>query len=198
MKLLILNIKENSELLKELGRHYVADTYTSSIEQLIKRMSSEFELDRNLIQMSGLTGDLYKSFLLVIDKVILHNIFKYMVDKDINKFINLVNNNTLHMDIHITHFYLNQLIEVVEKHLNLTEDEKYSLERILEFNLQKIINEMYVNNTRFLNPVLIKLFDSLCGSVGHINFSYYKFELDQYQRPMIFYNEKESNACLHH
>ena len=198
MKLLVLNIKENSELLQELNRHCITDSFSGSIENLLSSMICEFDLDDNVIFTSGLSGELYRPFLLVMDKIILDNLFKYMVYNKVDNFINLINNNTLHMDLYINHFYTNQLIEVIEKHLNFTDEEKFSVEFIVKSKLQEILTNIYVYNTGLLNPVLMKLFDSLYDSVGHINFNYYKFELDQYHRPMIFYNEKETNASFHH
>ncbi len=190
MKLLVLNVNENSELLQELRREYVKDTFAGYVENMLSRLICEFDLDDNLVFTSGLSGDLYKNILFVVDKILLDNIFKYIVCKNVNNFINLVNNNIFHMDVYINHFYTRQLIEVIEKHLNFNDEEKDSVEAIIRYKLQEIIHNFYTYNTRFVNPVLMRLFDSLYDSVGHINFNYYKFELDQYNRPMIFYTEK--------
>lgn len=197
MKLLVLNIKENSELLRELNREYVTENFIVQIEDIVNLLVDELNLDFNMIYTSNLNGELYKAFIFVIDKIFLDNVFKYIALRNINIFIHLINNNTFNMDLYVNPFYTKQITDIVLKYINANEEDIYSITNIINNKLSEIINNIYMNNNRFLNPVLLNLFNSLHDSLGYINIKYYKFELDQFNRPMLIYSEKETNAFIH-
>jgi hypothetical protein len=186
----VLNIRENSELLKELFREYITESFVTQVKDIMYAVINKFNINFDIQHLSSLNIELLKTSIFIINKILLDNIFRYIVIKNINRFVHLINNNTFYMDIYINPFYTKQLIDVILKYINLDENEIVSITHILNNKLLNIINQIYIDNSRFLNPVLLNLFNSLYDSLGFINVNYYKFELDQFNRPILIYSEK--------
>lgn len=196
MNLLVLNTNENSNLLNILYREYITDRFSEQVHNTIVTIQEELNADKEIISLLIDTIDFYKTYVYVIDKIFLDNVFKYAVFRDTDTFIRLINNNTFSMDININPFYINQLVDVILKHINLTEEEVITVTYIITSSVMNIISQVYQNNAKFINYTLLNIFNYFFEFLGHINPKYYKFELDKFYRPILIYLERDKDEFV--
>ena len=198
MRLALLNTNENIELIRELNRDYIKDTYGTYMQAMIFDIACELGMDTNQIHDSDLYKEFCASSVKIINKILLDNVLRYIQTNNISTFVNLLNNNLLSHDIHVNIFYSAQMVEIFKKYINATEEEHNSIAYIINNYLYIIINNIYGANKENYNNILLRLLDSIHTCLGSIQIKYFKVELDTYNRPMLFYTEKENNEIFYH
>lgn len=198
-KLILLTNDVNYELYQELKREYISDTYGEYLQLIIYDICQELKIDMSIILNSDFYNELCQVTLLTINKIWLDNIMKYIINSTISNFLMLIQHNQLGQNIFVSRFYSRQITDIFEKHLNISEEELDIITDITTVKLQFIMGDMYINNSARYNIVLMNLIDNILQMVKNIcfKFKYYRFELDQYCRPLILYTEKEHNETFY-
>ena len=108
----------------------------------------------------------------------------------------LVERQMLGQDMFVNLFYARQISDLLGKYFNVTPEELDSVTDILTNRLAWVIGNMYSGNSNRYNEVLVRVMNNIYLIVANIRFKYYKFELDQYFRPLLLYTEKEPNEAF--
>lgn len=130
----------------------------------------------------------------VMNKVILDNIYKYVNHNRADWLLHHVNHKTFMMDAHINVFYINQILE--EAHIFI--EDKTEVENYLARHLSRYLQEIYLANADRLNICILGLYEALTEKVGHLDCSYYKFELVNHHQPVLLYSERSTDASHPH
>lgn len=184
LQLAVLSVKENRELQKALKIEYARLDYVCFVNELLFRMGNSD---------ASISVTMCNDLLFILNKILLDNVFRHVVNKDPHSFMFLLAHRTFSKDIYINPFYLNQIIESTGIYL----EDKTELENELTRRLQSYIDEMYCNHAEAMNVPLLSVFEMLYLNLQHINFGYYKFELMNYVQPMILYTERPSENYLY-
>lgn len=187
----------NHELYQELKREFISETYEQYLSFIMFDICQELETDITTMQNSDFHRELRQITITIINKIWLDNVMKYITGSNINSFITLVQNGQLWQDIFVNCFYASQISELLSKHFNINAEELNSVTDIVIVRLQRIMADMYCRNTCQYDQVLMRLFQAVYDLVRNICFKYYKFELDQYYRPLLFYSERNTNEAFY-
>lgn len=196
MKLALLSNNENYELYEELKREFISESYYQHVEMILFDICQELQTDMSTIKDSDFHREATQTVILIINKVILDNVFKYITQSSISTFISLAERGMLGQDIFVNLFYARQISDILKKYFNVNEEELDSITSVLTDRLRYIINTMYCNNVSRYNEVIFRLLTNIHDIIRNIRFKYYKIELDQYYRPLIFYTEKDNNEAF--
>ena len=186
MKVAFLSTKENVELQKALKMEYVRLDYVCFVNDILFRMNNHD---------ATTTIKLCDELLFILNKILLDNIFRYIANRIPNNFLFLLSNNTFSKDIYVNPFYVSQIIDSTGLYI----EDKTELENIITSKLQVYIDRIYMTNTDCLNILIMNVFDVMYRNLQHINISYYKFELMNYQQPILLYSEQnhyEESLCI--
>lgn len=187
----------NHELYQELKREFISETYEHYLNLIMFDICQELQTDITTMKDSEFHRELRQVTIMIINKIWLDNVMKYITSSNINSFISLVQNGQLWQDIFVNCFYAGQISEVLVKYFNVNTEELYSVTDIVIVRLQNIMTDMYCRNMQQYNQVLMRLFQAVYDLVRNICFKYYKFELDQYYRPLLFYTERNMNEAFY-
>lgn len=187
----------NHELYQELKREFISETYEQYLKLIMFDICQELQTDITTMHDSDFHKELRQVTITIINKIWLDNVMKYITGSNISNFISLVQNNQLWQDIFVNCFYASQISEVLAKYFNINAEELDSVTDIVIVRLQHIMTDMYCRNAMQYNQVLMRLFQAVYDLVRNICFKYYKFELDQYCRPLLFYSERNMNEAFY-
>lgn len=196
MKLALLTSNENGELFEELRRETIMETYNTYVEMILFDISHELQTDLVSMLNTNLHTELRNTVIVIINKVWLDNVMKYITNSGIHTFMTLVQRGMLGQDTYVNLFYARQIADIIPKHINVTSEELDSVTDILTNRLAFIINNMYMSNMNRYNEILVRVLNNIYLIVANIRFKYYKFELDQYFRPILLYTEKDPNEAF--
>jgi len=197
MKLALMSNNENVELYHELRREFITDTYKRYLDLIVSDICQELQTDISITTNSDFYKELCHTVIITINKVWLDNLLKYITHSNVHTFTTLIDRQMLGQDIFVNLFYTRQITNIVTKYVNLDTEELDSVTNILSNRLHWIINNMYVVNSNRYNEILVRIMNNIYLIVGNIQFKYYKFELDQYFRPVLIYIEKEPNETFY-
>lgn len=196
MKLALLTNNENIELFEELKREFITDAYEQYVRFIMFDICQELQTDMSTMMDSDFHKELRQTVIVIINKVWLDNVMKYITHSGIHTFMMLVERQMLGQDMFVNLFYARQISDLLAKYFNVTPEELDSVTDILTNRLAWVIGNMYSGNSNRYNEVLVRVMNNIYLIVANIRFKYYKFELDQYFRPLLLYTEKEPNEAF--
>lgn len=196
MKLALLTNNENQELFQELKREYISENYEQYLQLIMYDISQELQTDMFTMSDSDFHKELRCTAIIIINKIWLDNVMKYITHSGINTFVSLIERGMLGQDTFVNLFYARQITDIVSKYFKVNAEELDTITDILTNRLHWIINNMYCSNPGRYNEILIRVLNNIYFVVRNIQFKYYKFELDQFYRPMLFYTEKDNNEAF--
>ncbi len=197
MKLALMSNNENLELFQELKREYVSETYENYVKTIMYDICHELQTDMETMIGSDFHNELRLVAITVINKIWLDNVMKYITNSGVSTFVSLTERSMLGQDAFVNLFYARQISDILAKHFNVNAEELDSITDILTNRLHWIISTMYSSNTNRYNEILFRVLNNIYQMVRNIRFKYYKFELDQFYRPLLFYTEKENNEAFY-
>ena len=196
MKLALLTNNENQELFQELKREYISENYEQYLQLIMYDISQELQIDMFTMSDSDFHKELRCTAIIIINKIWLDNVMKYITHSGIKTFVSLIERGMLGQDTFVNLFYARQITDIVSKYFKVNAEELDTITDILTNRLHWIINNMYCSNPGRYNEILIRVLNNIYFVVRNIQFKYYKFELDQFYRPMLFYTEKDNNEAF--
>ncbi len=197
MKLALLSNDENLELFQELKREYISEAYNQYVQLIMLDICQELQTDITTMVDSDFHRELRLVAITVINKIWLDNVMKYITNSGVHTFMSLTERGMLGQDAFVNLFYARQIADVLGKHFNVSAEELDSVTDILTNRLHWVINSMYVSNTNRYNEILCRILNNIYLIVRNIRFKYYKFELDQFYRPILLYTEKDNNEAFY-
>lgn len=197
MKIALLGDNLNKDLVSELKRETIKDTYDNYPTVIITDIFSELNIGLNSFNVDNLLTELRSVLIITINKVILDNMMKYITTHNVYMFKSLVERSMLGQDIYVNAFYVTQITDIVNKYYRLDMSELNSITDIITNRLSWIINDIYVNNSVRYNEIFIQLLNDIYLVVSNMQFNYYKFELDRYYRPLLIYSKKDDNELTY-
>lgn len=196
MKVALLTNNENYALYEELKREFISETYEQYLQMIMFDICQELQTDMSTMQDSDFHRELRQVTIMIINKIWLDNLMKYITSSGMNNFVMLVQHGQLAQDIFVNCFYARQISDVLGKYFNANAEELDSVTDIVIVRLQYIMGCMYNNNMHRYNDVLMTLISNIFQIVRNICFKYYKFELDPYYRPLLFYTERDHSEAF--
>lgn len=190
MKLALLTNNENIELYQELKREFIKDSYEQYLKFIMYDICQELQTDITTLIDSDFHKELRQTVIIIINKIWLDNIMRYITSSGVHTFMTLIERQMLGQDMFVNLFYARQVTDIISKYFIVGADELDSITDILSNRLHWVIDNMYTANSNQYNEVLVRIMNNIYLLVGSIKFKYYKFELDQYFRPLLFYTEK--------
>lgn len=172
----LLPERENIQIQKCLNVEYNKLDYLCFVNELI------FNINSN----GNKTNLAVNELLFIMNKIILDNIFKYVIYNNKNLLINLLSNRNFTKDVYINPFYTGQILELSEA---IYED-KTEIENLLNKKISKYMDEIYLRNCDNLNMSIFDMFNFMENHLKYIPISYYKFELANTVKPILIYSEK--------
>lgn len=182
LKAAFLPEDENALLQKELRVESIKMDYLCFINELMFFM----RIHPNFTQKVS-----YHMFL-VLNKILLDNIFKHVTQKSSNIILHQLSHKTFSKDIFINNFYTNQLLEAgnvvfsTEESLN----DKYEIENGLSKMIYNYLDHIYTSNRDNLDTSILRMFEYMNNHLYFLNISYYKFELMDTRKPILLYTER--------
>jgi len=170
---LILPYKENIELQKLLMYEKNTLEYLVTIRDLMFLTNNNEPTIFNKISVN---------FLYTVNNILLDNITRYVVTKNSNRFITLLNNNTLLDDLYINPVYLEQLSDVLVK----DEIDRFEIERLISERLLNYIKMAYRNTLYVIKEVIFNLYTCIEKFLSNIYIRYYRVEVLNTCSPVIF------------
>jgi hypothetical protein len=174
-----LTAKENRELQQALKLQYARLDYVCFVNELLFSVNNS---------NSSVAITMCDDLLFVLNKILLDNIFRYVVAKNTHGFMFLLAHGTFGKDIYINPFYVAQVLESTGVYIS--DEDKTEIENKIIQKLQLYIDDMYSTNTDSLNVPLLGMFEVMFNNLQHINIGYYKFELMNYVQPILLYTER--------
>ena len=174
LNMALLPAKENKKLQMELRREYITESYSFFINDILSFLNN---IDKSVVDITS------HEVFLVLNKILLDNTFKYIVDKTPELFIKHIVNNTFSKDIYIRPYYV---LDVLEK-FNLCFEDRVDLEFIVNRKIQQYINYIYTSNASSYNICLTNLFEIMYQNFHYIDIIKYKFELYNDIQPILLY-----------
>lgn len=196
MKIALLTNNENQALYQELKREFISDTYEQYLQMIMFDICQELQTDMTTMQNSDFHRELRQVTIMIINKIWLDNLMKYITNSSMSNFVMLIQHGQLGQDIFVNCFYARQVSDVLGKYFNVNAEELDSVTDIVIVRLQYIMACMYNNNSHRYNDVLMTLINNIFQIVRNICFKYYKFELDPYYRPLLFYTERDHSEAF--
>lgn len=185
MKIYYFDEMDNIELQRRLACEQTHNEHLAFINEIM------FYLNGNPMDI----GKLSRAFLLVLNKVVLDNMFRHVLARNASMFMHLVSNRTFSHDLFVNPFYTAQILE----ELGLEYEDKTEVENFLSKRIQWYLANLYAKHHDEINQVMLRMFEWMYHSLGYLNIRYYKFELLNWSRPMLIYMESEINESnLHH
>lgn len=197
MKIALLTNNENRELFQELKLEFVSDTYEQYLQLIMYDICQELQIDMSTMINSDFYRELCQVTITVINKIWLDNMMRYIISSSISNFITLIQYNQLGQDIFVNRFYAREITDIIGKYFNIHADELDTVTDIITVRLQSIMANMYNNNAERYNSALMDIINNMFQTVKNIRFKYYKFGLDQYYRPLLFYTEKDNSETFY-
>lgn len=180
----VLPAKENRAIQNELKTVYIKTDYICFINELLF-----YFRNYNNDNVPKLADNMFY----VMNKLLLDNLFKYIASKNYDAFFNVINNKVFTKDLHINHFYINQLLEGLSVYIEDQHDaESYLIKRTAIY-----LDEIYTNNVESFNHSLFDMYEVMFRNLQHKDFSYYKFELMNQLQPILLFSEKQNENYLH-
>jgi len=170
-KFLILPYEENVELQKILVEEYDSYNFAISICELLQVAKCDYTKQAEITRV----------FLYTINKIILDNLVRYVVNKDTNRFITLLNNNTFQHDLYVNPIYLDHINSImIQDNMYQPEIERCTIKAIIN----NIINMIHRTTDR-IKQVLFNLFNCIEKFLGNIYIKYYRVEVVNSYAPAI-------------
>lgn len=182
LKAAFLPEDENALLQKELRVEYIKMDYLCFINELMFFMRSH----------PNFTQKVSYHVFLVLNKILLDNIFKHVTQKSSNIILHQLSHKTFSKDIFINNFYTNQLLEAgnvvfsTEESLN----DKHEIENGLSKMIYNYLDHIYTSNRDNLDTSILRMFEYMNNHLYFLNISYYKFELMDTRKPILLYTER--------
>lgn len=199
-KYYFLNIKENRDLL-------------NSIQTFISSNDFDIEFNKFFYEINEVTALLPESnfikfkisfldnLVVIIDKILLVNIYYYKYNNKINEGLTLLSNGNFHHGISIDRYYVICLFEILTKYFDVKQiyfqddyyyngDQKDEICMALQRLITNAINAFFSHNKESVYAVIVSIFDAFFQQVGYINPKWYKFELFSPSKPILVFEER--------
>lgn len=180
LKAVFLSEKPNVNIQKELRVEFIKTEYMSFMNNLLVNLNGAFNKGEELA---------YTVFL-VLNKVLLDNLYKHIVQNSKSTLIHQIHSNTFTKDLYINSFYLNQIFETAELFL----EDRQEIENNINKIISRYLDYVYQNNSDNLNRALFGMFEYMNNHLEYLNVSYYKFELMDFRKPILLYTEREEHV----
>jgi hypothetical protein len=186
VNLIFLPENQNNQLMQFLKTERAKLDYVCFVNELLFTMNNPD---------STVALTMVNDLSFILNKVILDNVFRYVLSKNTHHFLALLAHRTFSKDIYINPFYISQVIECSK--VQLPEEDKTEIENLIRYRLQHYIDDIYTTNSESINVCLLDIFEMLTCNLGHLNVSYYKFELMDYRKPIILYTLRQNENYLY-
>lgn len=163
-----------------LKREYIKLDYACTVNEIVFLLQ---------IQDSSRVSPLLVGILEIMRRIILDNIFKYVVNKDANRFSMDIRTSLFPMDISISIHYIREVFEICDRTDIPVEDSQYFENRVHGI-LVKLITNFYYNELPYFNEAAVTIFDYLNTHFSKVNIGYYKFEVYRYVKPILMFSER--------
>lgn len=192
---------ENTELLEELKRIYILDTYKYQIDNFLYKV-----LPNNFPKLFIIDPDseFYRKFsikvLYTINRIFLDLVLSYIITEKISEFILKLNMSTIVNDIYIKPIYMDELnLLFITEYDSITDHSRTEylkthiqpeISHILTSYIIGIIMYFYSNNQAVINLILMNTIYNMNCSIQYIiqkKIDRYVIELDGYCRPILMY-----------
>jgi len=190
MRMLVLQHEYNKKLFNELKLEFIKTEYMYFVNRLFNL------LELNISEDSDMAKEINYNTLLIVNKIILDNLFNYGINNDAITFTHLIQNKLITKNLYIKHTYIEEIIIILKKYLIINEIDKHEIEIFINKNLLSFIDIMYVSNVDKYNIIFIELFYKFNTEMSFMNVGYFRFEIDHFYRPILIFSEKEQNACI--
>jgi hypothetical protein len=184
VKLFYLSREENTSLQKQLRVEQLELEYLCFVNELMFSMNTSYQH----------TNYLKHSLLTITNKVFLDALFHHVTSKTTEHLCALLANQTFAQNVQIRPGYTSLILEAAE--VSAPEDTT-ELDAFVSKRLYYFINRLYKINPDEINAALLKLFEYMYQHFYNLDVMYYKFELMDFQQPMLFVSEKLNNANDH-
>ncbi len=187
--LLVPNImhKELSQTLRLVSSqdwfHHYATSLTPYVGDLDGYTQSCIQTNADAIA-SDLTDELIN----LVDKIILDNLTRYIISRETNHFLHLIQNYLLTQDINIRPSYSQDILTVIHnygfgQYIQDVDDYK---DRIIKL-LHTVINMVFNFDKDGINSTLCNMFNELFPFLNNIKCLEYRYEIDRFERPILLY-----------
>jgi hypothetical protein len=129
----------------------------------------------------------------VINKILLDNIFKHVIERSTHRLVSLLTNHTFHHDLFINTFYTNQILELV----SVAPEDQCEVEHHLIRMLHGYLNRLYTTNRDNLDESIFTTYEYMNNHFQYLDISYYKFELADTVKPILLYTERKDAVCTY-
>lgn len=190
LKAAFLPEDENALLQKELRVEYIKMDYLCFINELMFFMRSH----------PSFTQKVSYHVFLVLNKILLDNIFKHVTQKSSDLILHQLSHKTFSKDIFINNFYTSQLLEAGNIAFPTEESliDKHEIENGLSKMLYNYLDHVYTSNRDNLDTSILRMFEYMNNHLHFLNISYYKFELMETRKPILLYTEREPHVFNQH
>lgn len=178
LKAAFLPEQENLALQQELFKHYDSYEYLTTINNLCFTLKINYEKTMHLAE----------TVMLVVNKVLLDNVFRHVATKNADTLVHQLQCRTFIHDVYVNPFYVSQILEYAYIQ---DEDSRFEYENEVKRYLLNIVSWIYSNPTSRLGEVLLRVFECLNNHLNYLNISFYKFELAERRKPILLYTEKQ-------
>lgn len=172
MKAYFLKEQNNISLQNKLRKSCTEIDYDLFVNDIV------FKLNVNFDKHYELRNNLF----FIINKIFLDNIFKHVAYKSVDNIMHLINNKNFSKDMYINTFYISQLLDI----LFIYEEDACEIENFINKSLYSYIDKIYLDNVDEINKTILDIFEDMYNNFGSCNVNYYKFELYNNYKPILF------------
>ena len=178
----------NKELFDEINRYFITDSFSTVFYPYMDAILIDVpSLNENTLRF--LEPQLLQRLKLVINKIILFNLFHYVKENNAYIVTELLANSKLQYYIETPPYYIIELREIFDNYLE-NEEEFESLYYALERMVSDILESLFTSYGAILYPIIVNLFNYMLESLSNVKPSWYIVDIFTPTRPFLIFSEK--------
>ena len=178
----------NKELFDEINRYFITDSFSTVFYPYMDTILIDVpSLNENTLRF--LEPQLLQRLKLVINKIILSNLFHYVKENNAYIVTELLANSKLQYYIETPPYYIIELREIFDNYLE-NEEEFEALYYALERMVSDILESLFTSYGAILYPIIVNLFNYMLESLSNVKPSWYIVDIFTPTRPFLIFSEE--------